>query len=122
MIVPTSLAAAGDPLGHVLDKPDKLGPFSMNTLTMFIVFVLLIVTFTAAAKRIAVGPESEGARRYITRNPFCHLLEVIVEYLRSNVIKPQLGHQADRHTPFLLTHWSSRTRHDRGCQRPSAEH
>jgi F-type H+-transporting ATPase subunit a len=103
MIVPTSLAAAGDPLGHVLDKDGVLGPFSMNTLSMFLVGVILIVALTAAAKRIAIGPESEGTKRYITRNPLCHMLEVIIEYLRANVIKPQLGGQADRHTPFLLT-------------------
>jgi F-type H+-transporting ATPase subunit a len=101
--IPSLLAAGSNPLGHVLDKPDKLGPLSMNSITLLVVTALLIWVMTVVAKAIAVGPESEGRERYVTKGRFAHLIEVIVVYLMDNVIRPQLGPDAKRFAPFLLT-------------------
>lgn len=96
------LAAGFDPLGHVLDKP-VLGPFTMNTLTLFLAFFIFWGLMSLAAKAIAVGPESEGNERYITRGSFARIMEVLVLALRDKVIHPQLGPDTNKFLPFLLT-------------------
>jgi F-type H+-transporting ATPase subunit a len=107
--IPSLLAAGANPLGHVLDKPDKLPiPFtdyglSMNSITLLVVTALFIWVMTMVAKAIAPGPEGEGRDRYVTKNRFAHMIEVVVVYLLENVIRPQLGPDAKRFTPFLLT-------------------
>ena len=97
------LGAGNNPLGHVLDKPDKLGPLSMNSITLLVVTVLMLWVMNLVAKAVAVGPESEGADRDVTKGKLAHLVEVIVEYLLNTVIRPQLGHDAKKFAPFLLT-------------------
>jgi F-type H+-transporting ATPase subunit a len=56
-----------------------------------------------AASAIALGPESDGNERYLTKGHFGNLIEVVVLYLRDKVIRPQLGHDANKFTPLLLT-------------------
>ncbi|MEO1129491.1 MAG: F0F1 ATP synthase subunit A [Planctomycetota bacterium] len=104
MFFPSFLAAADDPLAHVLDHDFGLGPYlTMNTLTMILVAILLVVTMRKVAQAIGTGPESEGNDRYVTKGRFAQLIEVVVIYMRDTVIRPQLGHQANKFTPFLLT-------------------
>lgn len=97
------LAGAGDPLSHVLDKPEKLGPFSMNTVTLVVVGVLTVVCLRAVAKAIQTGPESVGNERFVTKGRLAQMVEVIVLHLRDKVIRPQLGEDTNRFLPFLLT-------------------
>lgn len=100
------ITAAADPLGHVLDKTIfEIGgqAITMNTLSLILVAVLFVLMIRAAAKRIQVGPESEGAERYVTRGYFSKILELMVMFLREKVFRPQLGPHTDRFTPFLLT-------------------
>ncbi len=96
------LAAGDNPLGHVLDKT-VIGPLTMNTITLVVVTVLFVLVMNAVANAIAVGPESEGRDRFTTRGKAANLIEVIVVYLLDNVIRPQLGHDAKKFAPFLLT-------------------
>ncbi|MDX2116163.1 MAG: F0F1 ATP synthase subunit A [Planctomycetota bacterium] len=103
MLLQTVLAAAGDPLSHVLDKPNKIGPLSMNTITLIVVTVLLVWALMKAAKAIQTDPSRPGNDRYITRGTWGSIVEVIVLHLRDQVIRPQLGEQTNKFLPFLLT-------------------
>lgn len=101
-----SMLAAGSPLDHTLDKNIVGdGPFAltMNTITLVLAFLAYLVLMNIAAKAIAVGPESEGNDRYLTKNRFAQVIEVVVLGLRDQFIKPQLGDQTNRFLPFLLT-------------------
>ncbi len=103
MLISLVLGAGDNPLGHVLDRPLIGDWFSMNTLTMLLVVGLMLFVFVRVAEKIGTGPESEGNERYVTKGRLAQLLEVIILYLRDTVIRPQLGHNADKFTPFLLT-------------------
>lgn len=102
-----SLVIAADPLGHVLDKTlIEVGGapvLTMKMVTMVLGLVLLILSLRKAATAIETGPESAGNERFITKGKFAQMVEVIVLYLRDNVIRPQLGEATDRFLPFLLT-------------------
>ncbi len=100
--LPVMLGAGDNPLSHVLDKT-VIGPISMNTITLVVVTALLIWVMNIVAKTVAVGPESEGVDRYVTKSKLGSLVEVICVYLMDTVIKPQLGKDAAKFTPFLLT-------------------
>ncbi len=101
-MMPASLVLAADPLGHVLDK-NVVGPITMNMITMVIAAAITIWLMTVAAKAIATGDESKGNERYVTKGRFAQTIECIVMYLRDTVIKPQLGHDANKFTPLLLS-------------------
>lgn len=101
-----STLAGASPLDHTLDKNIVGdGPFAltMNTITLVIAFLAYLWLMNVAAKAIAVGPESEGNERYLTKNRFAQVIEVIVLALRDQFVKPQLGDQTNRFLPFLLT-------------------
>jgi F-type H+-transporting ATPase subunit a len=110
MISAPAILAAGDPLSHVLDRTlfsfnvgsMKLD-FTMNTLTMLIAAVVFIWVINAAAKAIGTGDASQGNERFITKGKLSQMVEVIVLYLRDNVIKPQLGADTNRFLPLLLS-------------------
>lgn len=102
-LLSTVLAAAGDPLSHVVDKPNKIGPLSMNTITLLVVTALFVWVMTKVADAIKTGPESTGNERFITKGKFAQVFEVIILYLRDVVVKPQLGADTNRFLPFLLT-------------------
>ncbi|MFM9957494.1 MAG: F0F1 ATP synthase subunit A [Phycisphaerales bacterium] len=107
------LGAGDNPLGHVLDKPllaplpglEWAGPLlTMHTLTMLIAALLTVVVLLRAAKAIQTGPESIGNERFVTKGKLNQMLEVIVLYLRDNVIYAQLGAGAGRaFAPLLLS-------------------
>ncbi|MCA9292676.1 MAG: F0F1 ATP synthase subunit A [Phycisphaerales bacterium] len=96
------LLASSNPLDHVVDKPLP-GGLSMNAVTMVIVAGLLVLTLKLAADAIATGPESQGNERYMTKGKFGQMVEVIVLYMRDNIIKPQLGDDTNKFLPYLLT-------------------
>ncbi len=105
------LLASSNPLDHVVDKAlvsgDSSGPLStlisMNMVTMVIVAALLVFTLMKAADAIATGPKSQGNERYLTKGKFAQMIEVIVLYLRDQIIRPQLGDTTDKFLPYLLT-------------------
>jgi len=75
----------------------------MNMITMVVVLSLLVWTLSAAAKAIGTGAAAEGNERFVTKGRFSQMIEVVVIYLRDNIVRPQLGRDADRFLPFLLT-------------------
>lgn len=101
-----SVLAAEGPLGHTLDKilvgSETFG-LTMNTLTLILAFGLYLWFMSVVAKAIAVGPESEGNERYLTKGRFSQIVEVLVLLLRDQFIRPQLGEQTNKFLPFLLT-------------------
>ncbi len=98
--------AAGGPLDHTLDKilfgSETFG-LTMNTLTLILGFGLYLWFMTVVAKAIAVGPESEGNERYLTKGRLAQMVEVLVLLMRDQFIRPQLGEQTNKFLPFLLT-------------------
>lgn len=94
--------AAADPTAHVTDK-SVLG-VTMHTITIVVVGVLFILAMMAAAKSIATGPASQGNERYVTKGRWAQFVEVVVTYLRDEMITPVLGeHNTRRYLPFLMT-------------------
>jgi len=95
-----------DPLGHVLDK-DVIGTglfaITMNTLALVLAAGIAIFLTNLAARAITTGPESLGNKRFVTKGRFSQIFEVIILYLRDDVIRPQLGDQANKWMPFLLS-------------------
>lgn len=112
------LVLADTPLGHVKDKPvnfggqlpqsiidlGEIGSITVQTVALVVSFALLIWIMVVAARRIRTGPASEGNTRYVTRGRLAQLIEVMVVYLRDQLLVPVLGeHQTRRYLPFLMT-------------------
>ena len=106
--------AAGTPLGHVKDKPvnlpqsiidlGEIGGLTVQTVSMFVALGLLLWVMFSAARRISTGPEAQGNERYVTRGRLSQMIEVIVIYLRDQLLIPVLGeHHTRRFLPFLMT-------------------
>ncbi|MBT4584645.1 MAG: F0F1 ATP synthase subunit A [Phycisphaerae bacterium] len=104
--------ASNNPIHHILDKPisgvEHITLFGKPVFTTHMASLLLaaIVTFVVlkiAAKRIAIGHESEGTNRYLTNGRIPQIIEVVTLYLRDNVIQPVLGHETKKFLPFLLS-------------------
>ncbi|TVQ31025.1 MAG: ATP synthase F0 subunit A [Phycisphaeraceae bacterium] len=99
-----TLAADGpNPLGHVLDVPNVLGPFSMHVVTLVLAAVLTILTMMKVAKAMEEGSEADGAGRYIPKGKLAQIIEFLCSTLRDKVVKPQLGDSTDKFMPFLWT-------------------
>ena len=104
----TLLAAGGkfNPLGHVLDQPV---PLTNGTLKFSFVMILLgaVVVFfmlTYAAKRITIGPESQGTERWVTKGRLAQLIEAMVVYLRNEMLVPVMGERlTKRYMGYLLS-------------------
>lgn len=99
----TTLAAtAPNPLDHVVNHTfgDNWTSAAGN---LVLSGIILIVLGLWCAKRIATGPESQGTDRYVTKNTFAHMVEVICVYLREDVVRPLLGTRTNKLMPFLWT-------------------
>ncbi len=108
----TFTLAAQNPVDHVVNVGYKvMDLFGMKDVWVWSAHVgnlvlaglLTILIITWAARKIATGPQSLGANRYLTRNPFAHMIEVICTYLRENTARPLLGDRTDRFIPVLWT-------------------
>ena len=100
--------AAANPVDHVVNhsfvtNEDGLWVWSAQLGTLVLAGIVTILLGLWVAKRVQTGPESEGNDRYITKNPFAHMIEVIASYLRDSVVRPLLGERTDRFMPFLWT-------------------
>lgn len=94
--------AADEPTSHVTDK--FLGPLTMHTITIVVVAALFLWAMFAAAKAIATGPENEGNERYLTKGRWAQFVEVVVTYLRDEMLVPVLGEKhTQRYLPYLMT-------------------
>ncbi|MFN5944558.1 MAG: F0F1 ATP synthase subunit A [Phycisphaerae bacterium] len=65
--------------------------------------ILLILLGLFVANKIKTGAASEGTDRYVTKNKFAHMVEVICVYLREEVARPLLGERTNSLMPFLWT-------------------
>ena len=108
--VPHLLAAGGNPLDHVLDKPSALGELlglghvNLSWVSVVVGGVFALAVLSIAARQIATGPASAGTDRYLTKGRIAQIVEVIVQGLRTGVLEPLLGKKtADYYLPFFLS-------------------
>ncbi len=99
--------AMANPVGHVVNHgflklEDGTWIWSSAQTNMVIATILIVVLGLWAASKIGTGPESDGHDRYVTKNIFAHMIEVICVYLRDQVIEPLLHERTARYMPFLL--------------------
>ncbi len=100
--------AASNPADHVynhvfLKTEDGWWIWSGNQGVLVLSAIILVIGMIWASNKIQIGPASEGAARYVTKNKFAHMIEVICVYLREEVVRPLLHERTDKLMPFL---WS----------------
>ncbi|HPO91926.1 MAG TPA: F0F1 ATP synthase subunit A [Phycisphaerales bacterium] len=100
--------AESDPAAHVynhvfIKNADGYWLWSGNQGNLVLSGLILIVVGWFVASKVQTGPESQGTDRYITRNKFAHMVEVICVYLREEVARPLLGDRTNKLMPFLWT-------------------
>ncbi len=105
-----SVLAADDPAAHVYNhvhrgaiSADGTWLWSGNQGNLVLSMLILMGLGWWAASKIATGPASEGSSRYVTKNRFAHMIEVICVYLREEVARPLLGERTNKLMPFLWT-------------------
>ena len=77
---------------------------SLHEVMLVLGGILLVLGLFFAASRIRTGSESQGNQRYVTRGRLAQLVEVMVVYLRDEMIQPILGEkQTRRWVPFLFS-------------------
>ncbi len=99
---------ASDPAAHVYNhvfqkNADGYWVWSGNQGNLVLSGLILVLVGAWLASRVATGPASQGTDRFITRNKFAHMLEVICVYLREEVVRPLLGARTNKLMPFLWT-------------------
>ncbi|MBY0312086.1 MAG: F0F1 ATP synthase subunit A [Phycisphaerales bacterium] len=100
--------AAGDPAQHVYNHvfiKDEHGNWlwSGNQGNLVLSMLIIVVLGWFVASKVQTGPASQGTDRYITKNRFAHMVEVICVYLREEVARPLLGARTEKLIPFLWT-------------------
>lgn len=108
--------AASNPVDHVVNAaphaPWAVGKlfgmegvwlWSSHVGTLLLAGLLTVIVLWWASTKIATGPESQGTGRYVTSNPFAHMIEVICLYLRDTTVRPLLEGRTDKFMPFLWT-------------------
>lgn len=118
---------AGNPVEHVINH---LFPgaqtesgwwlWSSNQTNLVLSGIICLAVGAWAAREIRTGAEAEGHDRYITKNPFAGMIEVISLYLRDEICKPLLHGRTDRFMPFLWTALLLHPRQQRAGAYPSA--
>lgn len=107
LLMPITPLVGADAIQHVIDHPAVKWEgvwWWTSHMTMLLVALAIVVSLGFyVAKKIDIGPESEGNDRYLTRNPFAHMIEVICLYLREEIVRPLLHERTDRFMPFLWT-------------------
>jgi F-type H+-transporting ATPase subunit a len=114
LVLSNLLLAADSPLGHVINGESvwstiswvgEIGDVaSLHEVMLVIGGVVLVLGLFFAASRIRTGSESQGNERYVTRGRLAQLVEVMVVYLRDEMIQPILGEkQTRRWLPFLFS-------------------
>lgn len=103
---------ASDPVGHVLNVPKLITDFlgvkgvwlwSAHVGNLILAGILTLGLLWYAASKIATGPASHGNERFLTKNVFASMIEVICLYLRDKVVEPLLHERTNRFMPFLWT-------------------
>lgn len=95
--------AAGDPVGHVTDKPIYGQMYISNVTVMLLLSALLTaMLLIPAARKITTG-QSRTLDDYRAQGPRANFVEAICMYLRNDVFRPMLGEETDRYIPVLWT-------------------
>lgn len=98
------LASESDPVSHIVDKNVFDSPVMLSMITMVVCAIGLVFVLSRAARAIGTGPASMGNRRYIPNSSFAGFIEVIVVYLRDEMLIPVMGERLTRkYLPFLLS-------------------
>jgi F-type H+-transporting ATPase subunit a len=104
------LAEGTDPLSHVVNTNEtiwwvgEIGLGTAHEVMLLLGGLLVVAGLFFASRRIRTGSESEGNRRFVTRGRLSQIVEVIVLYLRDQMLEPVLGEkQTRRWMPFLFT-------------------
>jgi F-type H+-transporting ATPase subunit a len=100
--------AASDPASHVynhvfMKNDEGYWVWSGNQGNLVLSLIVLVVVGLFVASRITTGPATAGNDRYVTKNKFAHMVEVICWYLREEVCRPLLGDRTNSLMPFLWT-------------------
>ena len=78
---------AADPVAHVISHPTVVSDsgwviWSSAQTNLVLSGLILVFVGMFVAKAVSTGDESQGHNRWITNNPFAHMVEVICGYLR----------------------------------------
>lgn len=97
------LLAAGNPVGHVTDKP-IYGQWVFSNVTFMLLLSAAVTAWLIipAARKIATG-EAKTLDDYRAQGVKANLVEVICLYLRDEVFRPMLEEDTDKYMPVLWT-------------------
>lgn len=106
--MPIDTLVLADAVAHSADHPLIKLPSGFMLWSAYCTQLVLSGLITVllggyVAKHVGTGSEGEGNKRYLTKNPFASLIEVICVYLRDELCRPLLGSRTDKLMPFL---WS----------------
>ncbi len=95
--------AAGDPIGHVTDKP-IYGQWYFSNVTLMLIASGIVTAWIIlpAAKRIATG-NAKTIDDFRAKGLLANFVEVICLYLREEVFRPLLKEETDKYVPVLWT-------------------
>lgn len=99
------MLAAGKPEEHVIahDIVDVGGLTITNHMMLGVVVAILVfLAFSVLAR--AISPKGNTAEDYVTKGRFAQVLEVLCEFIRENVARPNLGPLTDKYIYFV---WST---------------
>jgi F-type H+-transporting ATPase subunit a len=100
--------AAGSPADHVYNhvfarNAEGYWIWSGNQGNLVLSLIILVLGGLFVASKVKTGDASEGTDRFVTKNKFAHMIEVICVYLREEVARPLLGERTNKIMPFLWT-------------------
>ncbi len=103
------LANSSDPVSHIVDKPIaglKFGDINimLSMVTVIGTALVLVLLLMRAASGSKTGPASMGNRRYLPSSSFSGIIEVMVVYLRDEMLIPVMGARLTaRYLSYLLS-------------------
>lgn len=107
MLAPPVTLGQLNPVDHVVNHPFLTwGPWwvwSSHVGNLILTGLIMIVLIPYLSSCVGSGPASMGNARYLPRNRFAHMFEIICIYLRDTFVRPVLHEHTDRFMPFLWT-------------------
>jgi F-type H+-transporting ATPase subunit a len=102
------ILAADNPVDHVVNHAWIVTDsgwwiWSAQQTNLVLSAIIMLGLAPWLARQIGTGPAEEGNDRYVTKNVFAHMIEVIAVYLRDQVVRPLLHERTERYMPFLWT-------------------